>query len=253
MDKLLRVISDLASNTPPERIKQLANLVRGFTGSSSSDNLISWALTPKVKESLVELTTYWRSSEISSEELAGMLLGASHAYRHAKSESETELVWTGPSSDLIATRKTEQALLEVINTANKKLFLTSLVAYHVDSLMTALTTVSERGVGISMLLESSDAHGGGISTDIIGQMKKVLPTAKIYSWGEKAEAFVGGKVHAKVAVSDERICFISSANLTGHAMEKNMEAGVLIKGGAIPRKLHKHLESLVTTKVLKRA
>jgi cardiolipin synthase A/B len=33
-------------------------------------------------------------------------------------------------------------------------------------------------------------------------------------------------------------------------MEKNMEAGVLIKGGAIPSSLHRHLEALVTTKVI---
>ena len=84
-------------------------------------------------------------------------------------------------------------------------------------------------------------------------MKKALPAAKIYYWGEKSEALAGGKVHAKVAVSDERMCFISSANLTGHAMEKNMEAGVLIRGGMIPSQLHKHLEALVTTKVLKQA
>ena len=36
----------------------------------------------------------------------------------------------------------------------------------------------------------------------------------------------------------------------GHALEKNMEAGVLIKGGAIPSALHRHLEALVTTKVI---
>lgn len=40
---------------------------------------------------------------------------------------------------------------------------------------------------------------------------------------------------------------------TGHAMEKNMEAGVLIDGGSIPSNLHKDLEALVTTNQLKQA
>ena len=35
-------------------------------------------------------------------------------------------------------------------------------------------------------------------------------------------------------------------------MEKNMEAGVLIKGGAMPRDLHRHLEALETTLVIRR-
>jgi phosphatidylserine/phosphatidylglycerophosphate/cardiolipin synthase-like enzyme len=102
-----------------------------------------------------------------------------------------------------------------------------------------------------MLLESSDKHGGGVSMDAIGQMRAALPTARIYFWQDKGDSFAGGKVHAKVAVCDESLCFISSANLTGHAMEKNMEAGVLIRGGSLPIKLQNHLEALVTIKILK--
>ena len=41
-----------------------------------------------------------------------MLAGASAAYHRAKDEQEIELVWTGPSSKFIATRKTEQALFK---------------------------------------------------------------------------------------------------------------------------------------------
>lgn len=81
-------------------------------------------------------------------------------------------------------------------------------------------------------------------------MKTSLPMARILSWSEKDGNFAGGRVHAKVAVADERFCFVSSANLTGHAMEKNMEAGVLVRGGATPRDLHRHLEALVTTHVV---
>jgi len=32
----------------------------------------------------------------------------------------------------------------------------------------------------------------------------------------------------QVAVADGEVCFITSANLIGHAMEQNMEDGVLI-------------------------
>ena len=56
--------------------------------------------------------------------------------------------------------------------------------------------------------------------------------------------------HAKVAVADGRMCFVTSANLTGYAMEKNMEAGVLVTGGGIPERLHAHLLSLISGKVI---
>lgn len=250
MEELFAAISDLISNTPPERVAQLAQIVRGLDGPASSAMLSSWALTPGAKTRLDRLITFWEPSDVPPAELAGMLLGASHAYRQAISESDTELVWTGPSSELVATRKTEQALLQVINAAQARLFLTSFVAYNVASIMAALAKAADRGVALSMLLESSDQHGGGVSIDGIGAMRKALPSVKAYFWKEKGDEFVGGKVHAKVAVCDEELCFISSANLTGHAMEKNMEAGVLIRGGALPRTLHRHLEALVTIKIV---
>ena len=59
-------------------------------------------------------------------------------------------------------------------------------------------------------------------------------------------------MHAKVAVCDRSFCFISSANLTGHAMEKNMEAGVLIRGGRVAAQLQDHLEGLVDAGVIER-
>ena len=181
-----------------------------------------------------------------------MIAGAGAAYHQAKAEQEIELVWTGPSSKLVATRKTEQALLQVIDASSDRLFMTSFVAYDVASVMKALARAVARSVKISMLLEASSAHGGNLSFDALGKMKAALPTAGIFSWVDKASEFVDGSVHAKIAVTDENFCFISSANLTGHAMERNMEAGVLIKGGAIPASLHRHLEALVITKVIVR-
>jgi len=101
-----------------------------------------------------------------------------------------------------------------------------------------------------MLLELSQEHGGSISFDAIGKMKLLVPSARLYAWRDKSEEFIDGRVHAKVAVADGNICFITSANLTGFAMEKNMEVGVLISGGHIPRLLTEHLQSLVDTRVI---
>lgn len=82
------------------------------------------------------------------------------------------------------------------------------------------------------MLELSQNHGGSITFDALGKMRALVPDARLYVWREKADPFADGCVHAKVAVADGSICFITSANLTGFAMEKNMETGVLIQGGA---------------------
>jgi phosphatidylserine/phosphatidylglycerophosphate/cardiolipin synthase-like enzyme len=250
VDKLIEAIIELVSNSPPDKTGQLAAAIRRVSGAQSTLSFTNWTANPRAKDALTKLITAWRGVGIPPAELAAMLTAASAAYHRAKGEQEIELVWTGPSSKLIATRKTEQALLHVIDAAESRLFITSFVAYDVASIMTALRKAVDRGVEISMLLESSNKHGGGVSIDAIGQMRAALPTARIYFWRDKSDSFAGGKVHAKVAVCDESICFISSANLTGHAMEKNMEAGVLIRGGSVPIKLQNHLEALVTIKIL---
>jgi phosphatidylserine/phosphatidylglycerophosphate/cardiolipin synthase-like enzyme len=98
-----------------------------------------------------------------------------------------------------------------------------------------------------MLLESSQDQGGSISFDVIGKMRALTPSAKLFAWRVRASQFADGRVHAKVAVADRGTCFITSANLTGHAMEQNMEAGVLLSGGRIPGLLHDHLQALIDT------
>jgi phosphatidylserine/phosphatidylglycerophosphate/cardiolipin synthase-like enzyme len=138
----------------------------------------------------------------------------------------------------------------VINAAQSTLFITSFVAYDVSSIVKALHAADARGVQTIMLLESSQDHGGSITTDAIGMMKTLVPSARLFVWHEKDGSFANGRVHAKVAVADDNMCFISSANLTNHAMEKNMEAGVLISGGRIPQLLNEHLQSMVSTKVV---
>jgi cardiolipin synthase A/B len=245
-------IVDLVTNSPPDKTEQLAASIKTLSVPYDFQTLSHWATNPAAKDRLESLIQSWRSTDVTALELAGMLIGAGEAYHRAAAEQKIELVWTGPSSKLIPTRHTEQALLQVIDAAKSRLFITSFVVYDVASIANALVGATGRGVQVSMLLEGSDRHGGSVSIDGIGKMRALLPQIKLLSWIEKSDGFAGGKVHAKVAVADESICFVSSANLTGHAMERNMEAGILVKGGAVPRDLHRHLEALETTRIVTR-
>ncbi|MCP6302749.1 phospholipase, partial [Klebsiella pneumoniae] len=76
-----------------------------------------------------------------------------------------ELVWTGPTTPFVSARRTEQALLQVISTAERTLFITSFVAYDVSTIVKALNAANERGVMISILLELSQKKGGSLNFD----------------------------------------------------------------------------------------
>lgn len=250
MDELLDAIAALVSLISLEKVQAIAARVRRTQASKAAAVLSSVVGTPVASTVVEQLAAAWKNTKVGSDELASMLLAASHVYTKAASEQSTELVWTGPTTPFVSARRTEQALLQVINSAEQSLFITSFVAYDVSTIVKGLNAANERGVSIAMLLESSQGHGGSINIDVIGKMRGLVPGAHLYAWRDRTGDFADGRVHAKVAVADGSICFITSANLTGYAMEKNIEAGVLISGGRIASLLDEHLRALVDTKTI---
>ena len=250
MERLLEAVTAVVCLVSPEKVRALAGAVRKIEDAKANVALSDVVGTATAKAVVERLVDAWHATSVGSGELASMLLAASHAFENVSKHQSTELVWTGPTTPFVSARRTEQALLQVIGAAKQTLFVTSFVAYDVSTIVKALNDASTRGVSISMLLESSQDHGGSISFDVIGKMRMLGPAAKLYAWRERAAPFADGRVHAKVAVADGNVCFITSANLTGYAMEQNMEAGVLLTGGQIPRLLHDHLQALVDTKTV---
>ena len=59
-----------------------------------------------------------------------------------------------------------------------------------------------------------------------------------------------GILHVKCAVADGEWLFLSSANLTQQAFTINMELGMLVRGGTMPRRVEKQFERLIQLKTL---
>src|SRR5206468_4328311 len=54
-----------------------------------------------------------------------------------------------------------------------------------------------------------------------------------------------GLMHVKAAVADSKIAFLTGANLTEAALERNMELGVLIRGGGGPASIDRLIDALM--------
>jgi cardiolipin synthase len=253
MDALLAAATELVALLSPPKIQAIAERVRGSTPTDYSRSLNQLVTTPEARAALERLIWSWKQTSISGELLAGILIGAAYARRQLQSENSIDLVWTGPTTPFVATRRTEQVLLDLIRHAQADVFLVSFVAYDVPSLVDALKEASTRGVEVHLLLETSTRHGGSLSVDPISTMRRCVPSATLFIWTERPEPFSDGRVHAKVAVADGKTAFLTSANLTGHALEKNMEAGVVITGGHLPPRLRAHLQALIDTNIIRRA
>lgn len=250
MEELLEAVTALACTVSPEKIEAIAIRIRR-TDPSAMEACLSGVLgAPSAAAVSGRLVAAWKGTTVKPDELASMLLAASHVASTVAARQSVELVWTGPTTPFVSMRRTEQALLQVIGSARSTLSIMSFVAYDVSSIVAALNAASRRGVSISMFLESSQEQGGSITSDVIGKMRDLVPAARLYGWLHKTDEFSDGRVHAKVAVADARVSFITSANLTKYAMERNMEAGVLVSGGEVPSVLEAHLRSLVDAGVV---
>ncbi|CAN7659439.1 DISARM system phospholipase D-like protein DrmC [Pararhizobium sp. LjRoot235] len=166
--------------------------------------------------------------------------------------ARTTSSWSGPAQRLRSSPPgTEQVLLDLIQRAKTELFIVSFVAYDVPPVITAINSAIDRRVETRILVEASLNHGGSLLIDPVATMRSCVPSALLYAWTDRPHPFTNGRVHAKVAVADSRTAFLTSANLTAHALEKNMEAGILVTGGHIPANLRANLHALIETKVIR--
>ena len=256
MDDLLVAIAELGLELHPDRIATIAAKIETL-GSVEQFALTKSSFGPNADKDLIgRFDQAWKNArDTSPRDVASALRGASATATLQENRGAVELVWTGPSTGQVPVRHTEQALCEVIDSAKRRLFIVSFVAYEVASIIRALRSAIGRQVQIDVLLESSSEHGGRVSYDSVKAMQKILPSIDIYVWASGKKIFPGqlsGAVHAKCAVADGGLAFITSANLTAAAMERNMELGVLVKGGDLPFELHRHLEALISTKVVEK-
>ena len=253
MPELLDAVVELVALVSPSKVRTIASGFRGLSSSKALSFSKTFADTPAARSAVSRVLAAWAKETASGDELAGMLLGATACRVRVEEELNVELVWTGPTTRFVPTRRTEQVLLDLVASATSDLFLVSFVAYDVPSVIVAMKEAASRGVRLRVLFESSISHGGTLNHDPAAVMRASLPTAEIFAWRAKTDPFVDGKVHAKVAVVDGARAFVTSANLTGHALEKNMEAGVLIHGGPVPKMLRDHLQALIDVRVIERA
>jgi phosphatidylserine/phosphatidylglycerophosphate/cardiolipin synthase-like enzyme len=188
--------------------------------------------------------------------LSWALRSAEAASRAERARQALELVWTGPAPAGSTLRRTDQALLEVINRAQKSLLIVTYAAYDVAEVREALLAAEARGVRLAFILESKEESGGKVTFDAAIALGPLAGRAAIYVWPleQRPRDHQGrpGALHAKCALADGSLLFVSSANLTGFALRLNMELGLLIDGGDLPACVAAHFDALLAEKVLAR-
>jgi phosphatidylserine/phosphatidylglycerophosphate/cardiolipin synthase-like enzyme len=180
--------------------------------------------------------------------VAAALSAAVETAAAVRATQALDVVWTGPASAEVPVRLTREVLLEVIDCAASSLIVVSYAAYKVPDVVNAVADAARRGVDVRFILESAADSGGRLSSDAAPAFRSLAGTVSIYEWPteqRRSDGGLEGAMHAKAAIADEQVAFITSANLTGSAIEANMELGLLVRGGAVPRRLARHFRALM--------
>lgn len=249
----------LAEELPLETARVVAQLIDASPDLVAAEARMADLPHPHFREQARRFTARIRKDvpTCSPQAVALALLTAAHAeYAHRQDQS-VELVWTGPDVAAIPSRRTEQAILQVLDSAQRRLTLVSYAVYRIPHVGDALVQAARRGVAVNVIIETPDKiEGEGEYSTLRALGEDVAASATIFYWPAeqriRSESGKAGILHVKCAVADGRLLFLSSANLTAQAFEINMELGLLVTGGRLPAQVEEKFDRLVATGMLRR-
>lgn len=207
---------------------------------------------PAARAAICRLLDVWniRAPEVSSSSVAWALRAAGSADESRRAWQSTELVWTGLAPRASTLRRTDQALLDLIRSARQSVMIVTFAAYKIPEVAAALVEAAERGIDVTLIVESPEASAGKTTFGALEALgSRLIRHALVYIWPleQRPRDAAGrhGSLHVKCAIADDTVALISSANLTEHALNLNMELGVLVHGGDLPGHAATHLRQLI--------
>jgi phosphatidylserine/phosphatidylglycerophosphate/cardiolipin synthase-like enzyme len=172
------------------------------------------------------------------------LSGLAAGYAQRAGEVSVETIWSGPGSRHVPVRATAAVLADVVREARRELLLMTYSARQYQPLTAALQAAVGRSVQVSVVVETLQGAGSALAGDEPYQAFTVVAGIELWHWLTPKWTETGAKMHAKLAVADRSVLFVTSANLTQSGVGKNIEAGLLIRGGVAPARAAEHVDAL---------
>jgi phosphatidylserine/phosphatidylglycerophosphate/cardiolipin synthase-like enzyme len=249
----------LACSLPNSTVESVADAILTCSDESLVAEITGRIAHHQHRHLSLSFVDRWRreAKDVDARTVAVSLLTASRSERAHLDSQSVELVWTGPETEQIPFRRTEQAILQVLDAAKETITLVSFAVYRIPNVSAALVRAARRGVRLDVILETPDKiEGEGEYSTIRALGSEVEACSSVYFWPKEnrlsSESGKAGSMHVKCAVADVEWLFLSSANLTKQAFTINMELGMLVRGGTMPSRVEQHFARLIGSGQLKR-
>lgn len=178
-------------------------------------------------------------SDTHCEDIIGSIIGAMNMTKADK----VSLVVTAPPSFSINARTTMNVVQSMINGAERNILITgySLSSYF-SELIDTIILKSQRGVFVKFFVNDIDKQSG--FDKILRYKGRFL---QIYNYHQEDDKMAA--LHAKVISIDQRQSLITSANLSYHGQQGNIELGTLIESKQIAKQIDDIFTKLIFLKV----
>ena len=202
---------------------------------------------------------------LTSEQIAGTLdLIVQDRYSRQDSNQIIDLVTTGPETSGVSNRDTAVVVRELFTHACKTVLVAGYVVYQGQQVFQALADRMQElpDMQVKFFLDVQRQHGDTTSKgDLLKrfannfqsqQWPKDHPLPQVYYDPRSLNLETRNKtcLHAKCVVVDEQKVFVSSANFTEAAQERNIEIGLLITSKELAKKITEHFETLLNNGLL---
>ena len=174
-------------------------------------------------------------------------------------ESSPRLIWSGPGRD--ARDETRRVFEELFTSAERSIWISSYVVgnkrYTLGRLAEHIDANPELEVNLVLHVPSrkdEDRTARKVAREFARRFWKRWPgSRRPVVWYDPRHARKRrGQLHAKLVVVDNERLFVTSANLTRAAWDRNIEVGVLLQDPALAIEAVAHLKNLVRRKHLVR-
>jgi phosphatidylserine/phosphatidylglycerophosphate/cardiolipin synthase-like enzyme len=200
----------------------------------------------------VQVLNLGRALGASPAEIALLLEGAVAAAELVRSHQPfVEVARTGPAGGAFRLRTTGTVSREIIDSAESKILV---VGYSVtgspnyaglaSQTLASIRRAAKRGVVVTALLHRDPKNREAL----LASWPSASSMPSIFTWPESPSDAMT-KLHAKVIVADSRDALVTSANLTYHGYEANIEIGVRVTREPA-RLVEAHFRELIRAGVL---
>ena len=257
-ERLVLAACELAAELPAATMHKVARIIGEAGGYAAAHKKLPQIAHAQFRARAGHFLDEWETHaplmDAAAVTLALRTAAASEErHRHAQT---VEAVWTGPGPEG-SLRRTEQAILQLLDSAVARITLVSYAVYSIPNICDALLRAAARGVQITIIIETPDRLEGENTYSTLKALgSQVAAAASVYYWpAEKRKKSGSGKtgiLHVKCAVADGHWLFLSSANLTSYAFDLNMELGLLVTGGTLPAQIENNFDRLIALEILYR-